>query len=78
MSSTVQEREPGLGRFDQERAASLADEGGASAIEFEARDERHHRASASPWPKRSFWLAGIVIGFLAAAAMARRRRPGVP
>ena len=76
MSSTVQEREPGLGRFDQERAASLADEGGASAIEFEARDER--RLGATQWPKRSLWVAGIVLGFLAAAAMARIRRPGVP
>lgn len=76
MSGTVQEREPGLGRFDQERAASLADEGGASAIEFEARDER--RRSNSQWPKLSLWMAGIVIGFLAAAAMARIRRPGVP
>ena len=76
MSATVLEREAGLGRLDQERAASLADEGGASAIEFEARHELHHRARERP--KVSVWMAGIVIGFLAAAAMARRRRPGVP
>jgi hypothetical protein len=76
MSGTVQEREAGLGRLDQERAASLADEGGASAIEFEARHGLRHRARERP--KVSVWMAGIVIGFLAAAAMARRRRPGVP
>jgi hypothetical protein len=76
MSDIVQEREAGLGRLDQDRAASLADEGGASAIEFEARHELRYHARERP--KVSVWMAGIVIGFLAAAAMARRRRPRVP
>ena len=72
MNASVDEREAGLGRLDRERAESLADEGGASAIALEGRDARGREAVL--WPRLWPWAAGIVFGFAAAAMMARRRR----
>jgi hypothetical protein len=72
MSTAVDERDDaGYGRLDRERAESLADEGGASAIAFEARAVL---PDGNRWPRPWLWAAGISVGFLAAAVMARRRR----
>jgi len=79
MSGAVEERDPGYGRLDRERAASLADEGGAAAIVFEARDFEPRDMSGDRrwprlWPALWFWAVGLGVGFLAAGARARRRR----
>jgi hypothetical protein len=73
VNASVDEREAGLGRLDRERAESLADEGGASAIALEAREERGR--DGIQWPRLWPWAAGIVFGFAVAAMMARRGRP---
>ena len=74
---------PGLGALDEERQASLADEGGASGAMIESQDLGTLRRLASDLPvaaetrrrRGGFWfLAGaLAVGTISALALRKRR-----
>jgi hypothetical protein len=72
-------RDDGLSRLDRDRAASLADEGGASAVAFEAQDPDSIRGTRLAWPRPVLWAVGTGLGLLAGAVLLFRwRRPNAP
>jgi hypothetical protein len=67
----------GLNRLDRERAASLADEGGASGAVVESQEsalESQDEAPRTGRPRGKAWLAAFGVGFLAAWRLSRRSR----
>jgi len=74
---------PGLAALDQEREASMADEGGASGAAVEAQDGeglRHLAESAMPGARRHlpYFAIGVVAGITAGVGYwAYYRRQGV-
>ena len=62
------EANPGLTRLDEDRAQSMADEGGASAATVEAAAVRNHRGRQGPV------LLALGSTFLAVLALARLAR----
>ena len=69
---------PGLSALDEEREASLADEGGASGAIAESQDVTTHRRLASDLPGGSrrlpsVWLlAGVAAGALGILALRKK------
>ena len=66
---------PGLTALDEEREASLADEGGASGAVIESQDPAAHLQSAETRRRRhGFWFVAGALAAGAISALALKRR----